>query len=69
VPRIKRNENDTGSPTISLADRQRVAGALLEGRAASAVTTDLRVQAIAFDAFPVFDPRPVFAQAERFQET
>ena len=42
-----------------------VAGALLEGRAASAVTTDLRVQAIAFDAFPVFDPRPVFAQAEQ----
>jgi len=42
-----------------------VAGALLEGRAASAVTTDLRVQAIALDAFPVFDPRPVFAQAEQ----
>jgi 2-haloacid dehalogenase len=42
-----------------------VAVTFLEGRAASAVTTDLRVQAIAFDAFPVFDPRPVFAQAEQ----
>ena len=41
-----------------------VAGALVESRAAAAVTTDLPVQAIAFDAFPIFDPRPVFALAE-----
>ena len=42
-----------------------VAGVLLEGGAASTVATDLRVQAIAFDAFPIFDPRPVFALAEQ----
>lgn len=41
-----------------------VAGALVESRAASAVATDLPVQAIAFDAFPIFDPRPIFALAE-----
>ena len=40
------------------------AGALLESRAASAVTSDVPVQAIAFDAFPIFDPRPIFALAE-----
>ena len=42
-----------------------VADVLLEGGAASTVATDLRVQAIAFDAFPIFDPRPVFALAEQ----
>ena len=41
-----------------------VAGALVEGRAASAVATDVPVQAIAFDAFPIFDPRPIFALAD-----
>ena len=40
------------------------AGALVENRAASAVATDAPVQAIAFDAFPIFDPRPIFALAE-----
>ena len=41
-----------------------VSGVLLEGGAASAVATDVPVQAIAFDAFPIFDPRPIFALAE-----
>jgi 2-haloacid dehalogenase len=41
-----------------------VAGALVESRAAAAVATDVPVQAIAFDAFPIFDPRPIFALAE-----
>jgi len=40
------------------------AGALLERRAVSAVTSDVPAQAIAFDAFPIFDPRPIFALAE-----
>jgi 2-haloacid dehalogenase len=42
-----------------------VAGVLVESRAASAGTTDAPVKAIAFDAFPIFDPRPVFALAEQ----
>ncbi|HTH48810.1 MAG TPA: haloacid dehalogenase type II [Candidatus Limnocylindria bacterium] len=41
------------------------ASALMKGGAASAVTADPPVQAIAFDAFPIFDPRPVFALAEQ----
>src|SRR5436190_9738136 len=38
--------------------------ALLESRAVSAVTSDVPVQAIAFDAFPIFDQRPIFGLAE-----
>ena len=38
--------------------------AVVERRAAFAVATDVPVQAIAFDAFPIFDPRPIFALAE-----
>jgi len=41
------------------------AGALLESRAVSAVTSAVPVQAIAFDAFPIFDPRPVSVLAEQ----
>ena len=41
------------------------AGALVENRAAFAVSTDVPVQAIAFDAFPIFDPRPVFVLVEQ----
>ena len=41
-----------------------VAGELVKSHAASAVTTGVRVQAIAFDAFPIFDPRPIYALAE-----
>jgi 2-haloacid dehalogenase len=40
-----------------------VAGVLIESRAAT-VSTDVPVQAIAFDAFPIFDPRPIFALVE-----
>jgi 2-haloacid dehalogenase len=42
-----------------------VAGVHVEGRTA-AVTTNVAVQAVAFDAFPVFDPRPIFTLAEEF---
>lgn len=41
-----------------------VAGAVVEGRAASAVAAYVPVQAIAFDAFPIFDPRPIPALAD-----
>lgn len=41
-----------------------VAGSLVARAAVSAVPVGLRVQAIAFDAFVIFDPRPVFALAE-----
>jgi 2-haloacid dehalogenase len=41
-----------------------VAGVLVEDRAASAVAIDVPVQAVVFDAFPIFDPRPIFALAE-----
>lgn len=40
------------------------AGALLDRRAASAAPANVPVQAVAFDAFPIFDPRPIFALAE-----
>ena len=42
-----------------------VAGVLVENSAAAAVITGVPVKAIAFDAFPIFDPRPVFALAEQ----
>src|SRR5215471_11601858 len=38
-----------------------VAGVLMESASA---TTDVPVQAIAFDAFLIFDPRPIFALVE-----
>jgi 2-haloacid dehalogenase len=41
-----------------------VAGALVESHAASVSIADAPVRAVAFDAFPIFDPRPVFALAE-----
>jgi 2-haloacid dehalogenase len=41
-----------------------VAGSLVGRSALSATSVGIRVQAIAFDAFPIFDPRPVFALAE-----
>ena len=40
------------------------AGTLLQARLVVAVSTDIPVEAIAFDAFPIFDPRPVFTLAE-----
>jgi 2-haloacid dehalogenase len=45
-----------------------VAAALLVSASASLVnaTTLPKIKAIAFDAFPIFDPRPVFALAEEF---
>jgi 2-haloacid dehalogenase len=39
------------------------AGVLLSTPVAQAVTSP-KIKAIAFDAFPIFDPRPVFALAE-----
>ena len=41
-----------------------VAGALLTSRPTCAAASNPRVEAIAFDAFPIFDPRPIFALAE-----
>ena len=41
-----------------------VAGVLVKSRTASAIIADAPIRAIAFDAFPIFDPRPVFALAE-----
>ena len=41
-----------------------MAGVLVQNRATSAIATNARVRALAFDAFPIFDPRPVFALAE-----
>ena len=41
-----------------------VAGTMLQAGTVSASSTGVRVEAIAFDAFPIFDPRPVFALAE-----
>ncbi len=38
--------------------------AFLERRAAFAVATDVPIQAVVFDAFPIFDPRPIFALTE-----
>jgi len=38
--------------------------ALLAGRIPSRVASRRAIKAIAFDAFPIFDPRPVFALAE-----
>src|SRR5919109_3054831 len=40
------------------------AGVLLSTPVAQAVTSS-KIKAIAFDAFPIFDPRPVFALAEQ----
>lgn len=40
------------------------AGAFLKNRVVPAAAAHVPVQAIAFDAFPVFDPRPIFALAE-----
>lgn len=40
-----------------------VSGSLIELRALSA-PVGTRVQALAFDAFPIFDPRPIFTLAE-----
>ena len=37
----------------------------MENGTAFAVSTDAPVQAIAFDAFPIFDPRPVFVLVDR----
>lgn len=42
-----------------------IAGVLVEGHAVSTLATDVRVKAVAFDAFPIFDPRPVWALAEQ----
>jgi 2-haloacid dehalogenase len=41
-----------------------IAGTVLVPRSARAASSNVRIQAIAFDAFPIFDPRPVFALAE-----
>ncbi len=41
-----------------------VTGALFGPTPVSAASAGAQVQAIAFDAFPIFDPRPVFALAE-----
>ena len=41
-----------------------VAGTLLGPVPLSAAGTSVRVRAVAFDAFPILDPRPVFALAE-----
>lgn len=41
-----------------------VAGTLLTSGSVSADTTGVSVKAVAFDAFPILDPRPVFALAE-----
>lgn len=41
-----------------------VAGTFLEPVPSCAAAAKAHVQAVAFDAFPIFDPRPVFALAE-----
>jgi 2-haloacid dehalogenase len=40
------------------------AGAVCQGSAVSVGSADVPVQAVAFDAFPIFDPRSIFALAE-----
>lgn len=40
------------------------AGTFLRPAPLRAAETELRVRAVAFDAFPIFDPRPIFALAE-----
>jgi 2-haloacid dehalogenase len=42
-----------------------VATGLLGSATPSQATNQPRIKALAFDAFPIFDPRPVFALAER----
>jgi len=37
---------------------------MLQAGPVSAASTSVRVEAIAFDAFPIFDPRPIFALGE-----
>ena len=49
---------------LTLAAVGSAAGSWLSSVAARTVTPPPRFQAVAFDAFPVFDPRPVFARAE-----
>ena len=41
-----------------------VAGTLLEPAPVAAVPVDTQMRAVVFDAFPIFDPHPVFALAE-----
>jgi len=41
-----------------------VATSLLAAKASAEVRPKTEIKAIAFDAFPIFDPRPVFARAE-----
>ncbi len=41
-----------------------VAGALLKPVPSAATTSRSKIRAVAFDAFPLLDPRPVFAKAE-----
>ncbi|MBI3561842.1 MAG: haloacid dehalogenase type II [Gammaproteobacteria bacterium] len=49
---------------LSLAAAGVAAGVLVSTPSAHAETTP-KIKAIAFDAFPIFDPRPVFALAEQ----
>lgn len=41
-----------------------VTGALMETRPAAAVASNVPIEAVAFDAFPIFDPRPIAALTE-----
>ena len=50
---------------LALVPRGIAAGVLLSTPVVQAATSP-KIKAIAFDAFPIFDPRPVFALAEQF---
>jgi 2-haloacid dehalogenase len=43
-----------------------VAAGLMASAPLANAATHSKIKAIAFDAFPIFDPRPVFALAEEF---
>jgi 2-haloacid dehalogenase len=41
-----------------------VAGTVLLHNSALAAPSNVQIQAVAFDAFPILDPRPIFALTE-----
>jgi 2-haloacid dehalogenase len=42
-----------------------IAAGLLAGRVAGQAMPHTKIKAVAFDAFPIFDPRPIFALSEK----
>src|SRR5579859_3229376 len=61
------------SPSLNRRDFMIVAGSAAAvgllfpaARAQNSAATSGKIKAVAFDAFPILDPRPVFARAEEF---